>query len=83
MPITAQVALAYEVESVSIDGTGACGVLLSVKLGAQRLQSVQARLEADVCAPVWAGVPPATTARWPDLKAQLYALLQAQGVIPA
>ena len=82
MPVTAQATLSYEVESITVDGRGACIVLVSVSLGAQRLQSLQAQLDASVCAPVWAGVPTPGVPRWPDLRAKLYALLQAQGVIP-
>ncbi len=82
MPITATASLTYEIQTVTIDGTGACTVLLAVTLGGQRLQGVQAQLDAAACAPIWAGVPPPNTPRWPDLKARLYALLQAQGVIP-
>lgn len=82
MPITALATLSYEVESIAIDGTGACSVLVSVSLGAKRLQSVQAQLDAAACAPVWAGMPTPGLPRWPDLRAKLYSLLQAQGVIP-
>ena len=82
MPITAQATISYEVESITIDGKGACAVLVSVSLGAQRLQSVQAQLDAAACAPVWGGMPTPGLPRWLDLKAKLYGLLQAQGVIP-
>lgn len=82
MPITAQATLSYEVQSIAIDGTGACTVMLSVSLGANRLQTVQAQLDSATCAPVWGGMPTPGLRRWPDLKAQLYALLQAQGEIP-
>lgn len=83
MPITAQATLSYEVQSIAIDGTGACSLLLSVSLGTQQLKTMQTQLDAATCAPVWAGMPAPGLRRWPDLKAQLYALLQAQGVIPA
>ena len=83
MPHTAQATLSYEVQSIAIDGNGACSLLLSVSLGAQRLQTLQAQLDAATCAPVWGGLPTPGLRRWPDLKAQLYVLLQAQGVIPA
>lgn len=82
MPITAQATLSYEVQSVTIDGSGACTVLLSVSLGARQLQPMQAQLDAATCAPVWGGLPTPGLRRWPDLKSQLYTLLLAQGVIP-
>lgn len=83
MPITAQATLSYEVQSIAIDGGGACTVMVSVSLGASKLQTLQAQLDAATCAPVWGGMPTAGQRRWPDLKAQLYTLLQAQGVIPS
>lgn len=83
MPVVTQATLSYEVESVAIDGRGACTVLLSVSLGAQKLQTLQASLDAAACAPVWGGMPTPGLRRWPDLRDRLYALLQAQGVIPA
>lgn len=82
MPIDTPAILTYEVQSISIDGAGACQVLLEVRLGAQRLQAMQVQLDAPSCAPVWAGVPDAGVPRWTDLRAQLYALLRAQGAIP-
>ena len=82
MPITAQATLSYEVQSLTIDGTGACAVLLSVSMGAQKLQTIQANLDAATCAPVWGGMPVPGLRRWPDLRDKLYSVLQAQGVIP-
>lgn len=82
MPITALANLTYTVKSIAIDGSGACSVLMSVSLGAQQLQTVQAQLDAAVCAPVWSGMPTPGLGRWADLRDQLYGLLQAQGVIP-
>ena len=83
MPIQTPATLTYEVLNVAIDGAGACTVLLSVSLGAQRLQTVQSTLDAAACASIWVGVPQPGVGRWADLKTQLYALLRAQGVIPA
>jgi hypothetical protein len=83
MPLTTQATLSYEVQSITIDGTGACTVLLAVSLGSQRLQSVQTQLDAATCAPVWQGMPAPGMSRWVELRTKLYALLQAQGVIPA
>ena len=82
MPINASVVLTYEVQSLSVDGSGGCTVLLSVSQGTARLQAINVQLDAATCAPVWAGVPAPGIARWPELKAQLYALLKAAGSIP-
>ena len=49
MPITAQATLSYEVQSIAIDGTGACSLLLSVSLGTQQLKTMQTQLDAVRC----------------------------------
>lgn len=82
MPITAAVTLDYEVQSVTIDGTGACAVQMHVRLGGELLKTVHAELSAAACRPVWAGIPDEPRPRWPELVSQLYALLKAQGSIP-
>jgi hypothetical protein len=83
MPVTKTTSITYQVEAVTVSADGAITVLVSAAgSDGQRLQSIQAQFDPSVTAPVWAAVPPAGTPRWPDLRAQLYALLQAQGYIP-
>lgn len=81
MPITTQVALTYEVQSVAIDGTGAVSGTIGVSAGTRRIQTIAFDLGAAECAPVWGGNGDASKTRWEDLKGKLYELLVAKGVI--
>jgi hypothetical protein len=82
MPIDAPAVLTYEVQSVAIFSDGGCQVTMSISQGLTPIKTVTVPLEAAACAPVWGGMPVPGMRRWPDLKDQLYGLLQAQGAIP-
>ena len=83
MPVNKSTTLIYQVESATVSADGSVSVIVSVTNNGDRMQSIQASFDPATCAPLWAAVPPAGKARWPDLRDQLYALLQAQGYIPA
>lgn len=83
MPITATADLTFAVQSITINADGACSLVLGIMVADKRLAGMNVQLDADVCAGVWAGLPEPGTARWIDLRAQLYGLLQQRGVIPA
>ena len=83
MPVDRSAVLRFEVESVLVQASGSCAVSLVTMMGEEFLRRSLVQLGADVCAPVWAAQPAGGMSRWEDLRAQLYAVLEAQGEIPA
>jgi len=83
MPVNRSAVLTFEVESVTVQGSGACDVSMVTKLRDEFLRRTFVQLSAQDCAPVWSGVPPEGLSRWEDFRAELYRVLEAAGEIPA
>lgn len=82
MSITRDTTLTYELERMEIESSGACIAKMVTRAQGGAIASIDVYLSAEECAPIWQSVPEQPLPRMQDLQAQLYALLQAKGLIP-